>query len=82
MKPASAKAVSPKEASAKIKKSRQRRGFVSTSAMPVTADLFPYLFDAFTHTATFSETTIEAVEKTLIEKNGKPTNPATKPKRC
>ncbi len=47
--------------------------------MPVTADLFPDLFDAFTHTATFSEATIEAVEKTLIEKNG---NPATKPTRC
>jgi hypothetical protein len=50
--------------------------------MPVSADLFPDLFDAFTHTATFSEATIEAVEKTLIEKNGKLTNPATKPKRC
>jgi hypothetical protein len=50
--------------------------------MPVSADLFPDLFDAFTHIATFSEATMEAVEKTLIEKNGKLTNPATKPKRC
>jgi type I restriction enzyme M protein len=40
--------------------------------MPVSADLFPDLFDPFTHTATFTAATIEAVEKTLTEKNGKP----------
>lgn len=40
--------------------------------MPVSADLFPDLFTPFTTTATFSEAVIEAVEKTLTEKNGKP----------
>lgn len=40
--------------------------------MPVSADLFPDLFDPFTTTATFSAAVIEAVEKTLTEKNGKP----------
>ena len=39
--------------------------------MPVSADLFPHLFAPFTTTATFTEATIEAVEKTLTEKNGK-----------
>jgi hypothetical protein len=40
--------------------------------MPVTADLFPELFTPFTTTAVFTEATIEAVEKTLTEKKGKP----------
>ncbi len=39
--------------------------------MPVSADLFPDLFTPFTTSATFSAATIEAVEKTLTEKNGK-----------
>jgi type I restriction enzyme M protein len=37
-----------------------------------TADLFPDLFEPFSTTAHFSESTIRAVEKTLSEKNGKP----------
>ncbi|MFZ2280758.1 MAG: N-6 DNA methylase [Prosthecobacter sp.] len=40
--------------------------------MPVSADLFPDLFAPFTTTASFTSATIEAVEKTLFEKNGKP----------
>lgn len=36
--------------------------------MPVSADLFADLFTPFTSTAA----TIEAIEKTLDEKNGKP----------
>lgn len=39
--------------------------------MPATADLFPDLFEPFTETAQFSEAAIEAVEKTVTEKNGK-----------
>lgn len=39
--------------------------------MAVTADLFPDLFAPFTETTQFSEVAIEAVEKTVTEKNGK-----------
>lgn len=44
----------------------------SARAVGITAGIFPDLFDPFTTTATFSAATIEAVEKTLTEKNGKP----------